>query len=136
MFTKIIWGELLMIKIAILGVIAVLLALQFNDKKEYSTYISIVCMVLVALFVLDKVKVVTDVIEQFNKYTGIDIVYIKMLLKMIGITYISEISTQICIDAGYEGIGKQIEIAGKFTILAIGMPILLNVMKMITTILR
>lgn len=125
-----------MIKIAILGVIAVLLALQFNDKKEYATYISIICMVLVALFVLDKVKIVTDVIEQFNKYTGIDIVYIKILLKMIGITYISEIATQICIDAGYEGIGKQIEIASKFTILAIGMPILLNVMKMITTILR
>lgn len=124
-----------MIKIAILGVIAVLLALQFNDKKEYATYISIVCMVVIALFVLDKVKIVADVIEQFNKYTNIDTVYIKMLLKMIGITYISEISTQICMDAGYEGIGKQIEIASKFTILAIGMPILLNVMKMITNIL-
>ena len=73
-----------MIKIAILGVIAVLLALQFNDKKEYAMYISIVCMVVIALFVLDKVKIVADVIEQFNKYTNIDTVYIKMLLKMIG----------------------------------------------------
>lgn len=124
-----------MIKIAIICVMAVLVALQFNEKKEYGTYISIICMVLVALFILDKVKVVTDVIEQFNKYTSIDVVYIKMLLKMIGITYISEIATQICMDAGYEGIGKQIEIAGKFTILAIGMPIILNVMEMITSIL-
>ena len=124
-----------MIKIAIVGVIAVLLALQFSDKKEYATYISIICMVVVALFILDKVKVVTEVIEKFNKYTSIDMVYIRMLLKMIGITYISEIATQICMDAGDEGIGKQIEIAGKFTILAIGMPILLNVMEMITIIL-
>lgn len=125
-----------MIKIAILGVIAVLLALQFNDRKEYATYISIICIVIIALFILDKVKVITDVVEQFNKYTSIDIIYIKILLKMIGITYITEISNQICIDAGYEGIGKQIEIAGKFTILVIGMPILSNVMKMITTILK
>ena len=72
-----------MIKIAILGVIAVLLALQFNDKKEYATYISIVCMVVIALFVLDKVKIVADVIGQFNKYTSIDIVYIKILLKRV-----------------------------------------------------
>lgn len=125
-----------MIKLAIIGVIAVLLAIQFNERKEYGTYISIICLVIIALFVLDKVKIVVDTIEQFKRFTTIDVTYIKMLLKMIGITYIAEISSQICIDAGYESIGKQVEIAGKFTILAISMPVLLNVLETITSILK
>lgn len=125
-----------MIKLAIIGVIAVLLAIQFNERKEYGTYISIICLVIIALFVLDKVKIVVDTIEQFKRFTTIDVTYIKMLLKMIGITYIAEISSQICIDAGFESIGKQVEIAGKFTILAISMPVLLNVLETITSILK
>ena len=125
-----------MINLAILGVVAVILAIQLEDKKEYGIYIGIICLILITLFVLDKIKIVVDALEQLKKYTTIDVVYIKLLLKMIGITYIAEISSQICIDAGYEGIGKQVEIAGKFTILAISMPVLLNVLETVTSILK
>lgn len=125
-----------MLKIAIIGVVASLLAIQLGEKKEYGTYISIICVVLVGYFVLDKLNVVITVINTLGKYIDIDISYIKLLLKMIGITYVAEFSAQICTDAGYDSISKQIEMAAKFTILAMSMPIILNVLDLVTEILK
>ena len=125
-----------MLKIAIVGVIATLLAVQLEDKKEYASYISIVCVVLVGLYMLDKMKSVLDIVKKIYQYIEIDTGDLKLVLKMIGITYISEISAQICLDAGYSSIGKQIEIAAKFTILAMSMPIILNVLEVVSSILK
>lgn len=125
-----------MLKIAIVGVVATLLAIQFEDKKEYSTYISIICVVLVGFFILDKMKIVLDIINKLGQYISIELEYIKILLKMLGITYVSEFSSQICSDAGYSSIGKQIEIAAKFTILAMSMPIVLNVLEVVSGVLK
>ncbi len=125
-----------MIKIAIVGVVATLLAIQLEDKKEYASYISIICVALVALFIIDKMKTVLEVVKKLGQYIEIEGKYIALLFKMIGITYISEFSTQICLDAGYGSIGKQIEIAAKFTILAMSMPIVLNLLDVIANILK
>ena len=53
------------------------------------------------------------------------------MLKMIGITYISEFSSSICKDTGYQTIAVQIEVFSKLTILAMGMPILLALLETI-----
>lgn len=125
-----------MIKIAVMGVIATLLAIQLEDKKEYASYISIICVALIGIFIVDKMKIVLEVINKLGQIIDIEGKYITMLFKMIGIAYIAEISSQICCDAGYGSIGKQIEIAAKFTILALSMPIVLKVLEVLTNILR
>ena len=125
-----------MIKIAIIGVVATLLAIQVEDKKAYSTYIGIITMVVICLFLLNKVQVVLVMINKLCTYINIDISYIKLLLKMIGITYVAEISAGICTDAGYGNIGKHIEIAAKFTILALSMEVVMNVVDMVIQILK
>ena len=125
-----------MIKIAIFSIVAVILALQFKDVQEYGIYLGIIVCVIIAGFVIDKVGIVVNTIDKFQKYVSIDIMYIKLLLKMIGITYIAEIAASICKDAGYGGISKQIEIGGKFTILAISIPILTDLLDIVVGILK
>ena len=46
-------------------------------------------------------------------------------------TYISEFSSSICKDTGYQTIAVQIEVFSKLTILAMGMPILLALLETI-----
>ena len=48
---------------------------------------------------------------------------------MTGISYVAEFSSGICRDAGYGAIGKQIEIFGKLSILAVSMPIVLALLE-------
>ncbi len=46
-----------------------------------------------------------------------------MLLKIIGITYISEFAADICRDAGCSAVAGQIGVFAKLSILAVSMPI-------------
>ena len=58
-------------------------------------------------------------------------IYVSLLLKMAGVTYVAEFASGICKDAGYQNIAVQIEIFTKLTILAIGMPVLLALLELI-----
>ena len=57
--------------------------------------------------------------------------YIQVLLKIIGITYISEFASDICKDAGYSTIAGQIGVFSKLSILAVSMPIITALMDTI-----
>ena len=50
--------------------------------------------------------------------------YIGLVVKMVGITYVAEFATNICTDAGYAAIGRQIEIFAKLSILVVSVPVL------------
>lgn len=50
---------------------------------------------------------------------------------MIGITYVAEFASGLCRDAGYASVGAQIEMFGKFSIMAVSMPILLALIETI-----
>ena len=49
--------------------------------------------------------------------------YIQALLKIIGITYISEFAADICRDAGYTAVAGQIGVFARLSVLAVSMPI-------------
>ena len=61
--------------------------------------------------------------------------YIGVLVKMLGISYICELSSGICKDAGYNSIATQIVIVGKITIMTLGSSILFVLIKLIYTYL-
>ncbi len=125
-----------MIKIAVIGMIATLLAIIFKKgKEEYSLYISIVACIIIILLGISKLEVILDAIKKLQGYIQINEAYIGILIKIIGITYVTEFSASLCKDTGYQSIGEQIELVGKLTILAISMPILLSLLETINTFL-
>jgi stage III sporulation protein AD len=121
-----------MIKIAAAGIIAIILAIIFKKgKEEYSLYISIAACFYILLWGIGKLEVILDAIEQLQGYIQMNKAYVGILIKIIGITYITEISSSLCKDSGYQAIGDQIEVVGKLTILAVSMPIMLALLDTI-----
>lgn len=124
------------IKIGMLGIIGVLLAIQFKSlKSEYSMYIGFGLAILVFGYVLRQVEAVMSRIEFIRKYLGDTQGYLSILLKVIGITYICEFSAGICKDAGFHSVAEQIEILGKLSVLFSGLPILFAVIEQIQGVL-
>ncbi len=121
--------------IAVLGLTAVILAVQLKGVKgEYGVYLAAAAGLVIFFYGISKLETILDAIKQVQAYIKINHVYINTLMKMIGITYISEFSSGICKDAGYGSLGNQIEIFGKLSILAVSMPILLALMEMVQEI--
>jgi stage III sporulation protein AD len=129
--------ELNMIKIAVLGILTVVIAIIFKKgKDEYSLYISIAACILILLWGLGKMQIIMDAINQLQGYIKLNRAYTGILVKIIGITYITEIASSLCKDSGYNAIGEQIELVGKLSILAISMPIMLAILDTINSFLE
>jgi len=124
-------------KVALLGVMGTLLAVQFKSgKTEYGIYMSVGISVVILFSILGRLEVILDYMQQISSYINISSSYITTLLKMLGITYIAEFASVICKDAGYQNIAAQIEIFGKLSILALSMPILLALLETIQAFLK
>ena len=109
-----------------------LIAIQFkNGKSEYAILISITGAILIFYFSAGKLSSIVDSINKIRGYLSVNSEYLSILLKIIGITYIAEFSSNLCKDAGYTAIGNQIELAGKLSIMALSMPILLALLDTI-----
>lgn len=112
--------------IGILGIAGALLAVELKGLKgEYGIYLVAAVGLVIFFYGITKLKTVIETIRQVQSYIRMNRMYLEVLLKMIGITYIAEFSSGICKDAGYGSLGSQIEIFGKLSVLAVSMPILL-----------
>lgn len=80
---------------------------------------------------MSKLELVLSVINRMQEYVRLDTGYIAILIKMIGITYVAEFSSNLCKDAGYQAVAGQIEMFGKLSILVISMPVLLVLLETI-----
>lgn len=120
------------IKIAMLGIGGVLLAMFLKQQKsEYALYISLTAAILILVFSVNRLQIVMETIQKIETYTHIDGSFVKIMIKMIGITYVAEFASGICKDAGFSAVGNQIEMFGKFSIMAVSVPVLLTLIETI-----
>lgn len=120
------------IKIGLLGIAAVLLAVQFKTQKpEYSLYIGIGAAVLVFSYTFRFLSQLLSQISTLQGFFDGNGSYLKALFKIVGITYVCEFSAGICKDAGFSSVAGQIEVMGKLSVMFAGLPILLAVLEQI-----
>ena len=114
-----------MLKIAIAGITGVLLAVQLKSvRPEYSIYLGMATSVILFFYGMSRLSFVVETIQTMKQYLPISDVYIRVLLKIIGVTYVAEFSAAICKDAGFQAVAGQIEVFSKLVILAVSMPVL------------
>ena len=120
------------VKISLLGLVAVAITLFI---KHYRPEYAFMFMLAVGLFLFylcfEAFLMVADITRKISAGIGAYDGYIQMLLKIVGISYISEFCSSMCQDAGYSALGKQIEMAGKFCVLLMGMPVFLSLVQTI-----
>lgn len=120
-----------------MGIVGVLLALQLKTiKSEFSVYIGIVVGIFIFFRMTENIEELVTAMREIFRMIDTDHSYMRLLFKMLGITYVAEFSSAICKDAGYQTIASQIEIFAKLTILVMSLPIVLALMKMIQEFLR
>ena len=107
------------------GMTAVLLILVVRrSHPELAVQITIVVAGIVFFLVLDKLRMIIELFTEMAKRAGIGEMYLIILLKIIGISYLVEFGAQVCRDAGEGAIASKIELAGKVMILVMAVPII------------
>ena len=121
-----------MVKIAFLGVVTVLCANFFQGgKREYGFMIALCGGGIIFTYGILKFSGILECIEKMEQYMGAAATFYPLLLKMVGITYLTDFSADLCKDAGYSFLGSQVELMGKISVLFISVPVISTLMEMI-----
>ena len=125
-----------MIQAVMIGITGVFLALFLKQTKpEYAVCVSVGTGILLLFLVAERLRLVIENIRLIQSAISIQSAYIQVLLKIIGITYISEFAADICRDAGYGAVAGQIGVFAKLSILAISMPIVSALLQTVQSFL-
>lgn len=85
------------IRISILGISAVLLSQMVKSyRPEYGYYINLAVCICIFLYVVSKLEFLIGYVEKIQSMIHLDPVYLTMIIKMIGITYVAEFAVNLC----------------------------------------
>lgn len=121
-----------MVKVALLAIAGMTLAILVGGmRKEISIWITIVCGIIIFFLGISKFEYMVDMFTKLTEYIGISETYIKVILKMTGIAYLSEFTTSICKDAGQNTIAVQVDYFGKLSMIVVSLPVLQSLLESI-----
>jgi len=108
-----------------IGLLTAILILVIREQKPMFAFLLAAFFgIAVFLSLIGKIGGVVAMIEELADRSGIQSVYLKTMLKIIGIAYIAEFGAQIVRDAGLDSVASKIEFAGKMLILVMAVPII------------
>ena len=103
-------------------------------KPEYGMFLSLGAMLLLIGAAVTQLDSILSLIRELMEYTGLDGVYFKILLKIMGLAWISQLASDICKEAGCAAISRQIDIYGKLLILSVSLPVVTALIDTIETL--
>lgn len=126
-----------LIAVSFAAVIVVLIAIKIKDMDSgYGVILSMAGCVMVMYFVVIRFRQIADYIDRITAYISVNITYIDVILKMIGLAYVCQFSSDLCRDAGYNAIASQVEMAGKISLILLSMPVLMSVIDLVVKIVE
>lgn len=115
--------------LALLGVITALLLKQ--GKNEYSLIIGLAMALFISGYVINYLIEVIRTIEGVWNKVSTSTEVLQLLLRMLGITYISDLTAGMCKESGYQVLSNQVSLAGKVGVLLTGFPILMDLIDFV-----
>lgn len=112
------------------GVIAAVIIIFIRQSRpDIAQLLSIAVGVVIVIYLLGYLNLIVDIITDLALEAEINTVFLRTLLRVIGVAYIAEFGAQVCRDAGEGSIAMKIELAGKLIILVMAIPILVAVLE-------
>ena len=121
------------IKVIMAALAGVFLAAVLKSvKSEMTMLVAAGAAVLILFYILSGLSVIVEQLKMLQGYIGISGKYIGILVKMIGISYMTQLAADICRDNGQTAVAGQLEVLCKITLAALGMPEVLTLFEVET----
>lgn len=124
------------VKILGIGLISVILITIIKQyKPEYTVYVSLVAGMLIILLVVDKLTGIVNLLKALSEKASINREFLEILLKITGISILTEFAVSVCKDLGESAIANKVDLGGKIIIVSISIPIISNLLENVIEIL-
>ncbi len=127
--------ELLKI-IGVAFVTAITSILLKSTKPELSFAVTITGIIVILLFILEAMQSTLAIFANISKLTGIENGLIKVLVKIVGVGYLTEFAAGILNDFGSSAVADKVVLGGKITIVVLSLPVLEGLLTMVRGFLQ
>ena len=119
------------------GIIGAVLSVVLRQyKPEFSIYITLITGMLMLGAAVTAVKPVIETVSGYLQIADPDTSYADVLIKSLAVCYITQMASDSCADAGEKSIAAKIEVAGKFAIVLLALPVFDRLMEVIKQLLQ
>ena len=123
-------------KIAVIAIAGTVLSGMLKEqKKEYALYVGLATVVVIFGLIINELASVFDFFKVWQRDLSYGEFYVPVILKILGVAYIADFTSQICRDAGEGAIGSKVELAGKVMVFYLAIPVMTSIMELIRTLL-
>ena len=125
------------IKIIGVGMITSIAAILLKaNKPELSFAVTVTGIIVMLMLLMDMLESTLTIFKEIAQITGIENGLIKLLLKIVGVGYITEFSAGILQDFGSNSVADKVVLGGKITIVALSMPVIESLLTLIRGFLQ
>ena len=107
-----------------------------GTKPELSFAVTVTGVIVILLFIIDSLQSTIGLLGELVEMTGGDDTIFKILIKIVGVGYLTEFSSGILNDFGSNAVADKVALGGKITILLLSLPVLEGLLQMIRGFLQ
>ncbi len=123
-------------KIIAIGLVTTIATIVVKQTKpEIAVFVGLAGSLLIFFEIINMLSDVFSVFNAIIAKTGVSSDLFSVLLKIIGVGYITEFSASLCADSGNTSIADKIMLGGKIVILVLAIPIFISIINIITGLL-
>ena len=113
-----------LLKICAIGIAAlIIISIVKTYKPEFTVEVTLCAGMILLYFIIDSLKYGFGFIANIYEDLSYGKEYFPIILKVLGIAYITEFAAAICQDAGEKSIASKVELAGKIAIFLAAIPV-------------
>ena len=123
------------ISICVLALVTAVIAVMIKQKNgEIALMLSISCGVIILVSLLSQISEIISTVNSIVAASNMNIEYIKILLKVIGISLLTEFAVSVCKESGQQGIASNVLLAGKIMITVISLPLYSEILNTVMSL--
>lgn len=107
-----------------------------NTKPELSFAVMVTGIIVILLYIVELLEGTVSALATVANITGVENGMLKILLKIVGVGYLTEFGAGILKDFGSNAVADKVVLGGKLTVLVLSLPIIENLLKLFTSFLR
>lgn len=126
----------IILKIVAVGLITCLATMILKPiRNDFAVIVGIAGGIIIVFLIISYLTGIVDIFKTIISSTGLDSSLYKLLLKIIGVAYLLEFTSSICNDTGNSSLGDKILLGGKVVLMVMALPIVVNILEIITGLL-
>lgn len=106
------------------------------SKPELSFAVTITGVIVILLYIVDALQSTLQVFSTIAEMTGVENGLLKILLKIVGVGYLTEFGAGLLNDFGSSSVADKVVLCGKITIVLLSMPVIESLLQLVRGFLQ